>query len=85
MKYFMYIFAVISIICFIAGCFEGYRHCYATSILSGLIAFIIWISIQNPIINKCPYQKVKCTIPEDSHLNCKDCPNYNNGIIVSKF
>lgn len=38
---------------------------------------------------KCPYQKFACTEYDSSSatlmVECKNCPNYNNGIVASKF
>ncbi len=33
---------------------------------------------------KCPYTKDKCT-EYNNVIDCKDCKNYNNGIVASKF
>jgi len=47
------------------------------------------IEKRKPIYFKCPYMKSECTEYDSGSAtlltNCKDCANYDKGIIVSKF
>jgi hypothetical protein len=88
MKIFMYIFAIIFVISFIAGLFDDYHHCLAMALISLLITILLLYNIYEvndniTVFNKCPYSKNKCKT--DLTINCDQCLEYNNGIVASKF
>lgn len=47
------------------------------------------VSNRSIIYFKCPYQKFECSEYDSGSAtlltSCKDCKNYNQGIVVSKF
>ena len=75
----MYIFAIIFVISFIAGLFNGYHHCLAMALISLLVTILLMYNIykvkdNDSIFRTCPYDKenTSCT-----SIDCKNCLNYD--------